>query len=185
MPPSPPNSLFFLWRWQKWATSTSHSLLRSQTGGILQFSVVVNEILCQKASSLRLNVRPPDRRGRWCRLTLLAMVNAGTIKHKVLQGTTIWERMSGPRRVIKLIIAQVSPKIMNAIDFEGSPCTFLRHSFPASSANWSNSTCRNVYRNGCWKHTGDASVTCHASIRQLAIVLISQCPVRKQDFTIQ
>lgn len=134
---------------EMWTTSTSHSLLRSQTGGILQFSVVVDEILCQKASSLRLNVRPPDRRGRWCRLTLLAMVNAGTIKHKVLQGTTISERMWGPRRVIKLILAQVSPKIMNAIDFEGSPCTFLRHSFPVSSANWPNSTCWNVYRNGC------------------------------------
>lgn len=130
---------------EMWTASTSCSLLCSQTGGILQFSVVIDEILCQKASSLRLNVRPREGRGRWCRLTWLATVNAGTIKHKVPQEKTIWDQIIGPRRVIKLKRTQVSPKIMKAVDFEGSLCTFLQHSFPASSANRPNSTCSNVY----------------------------------------
>ena len=112
-----------------WTASASPSLLCIQTGAILQFSVAVDEILSSKASSLRLNVRPHDSQGRRCRLTCLATVNAGTIKHKVPQGTTIWEQMSGPRRVIRLILHQVRPKIIKAVNVEGSPCTsFLQHS---------------------------------------------------------
>lgn len=187
-PPQPTKQPFlFVDLAEMWTASTSHSLLCSQIGGILQFNVVIDESFCQKASSLRLNVRPCDRRGKWCRLTWLT-VNAGAIiKHTVLQGTTIWEQVSGPRRVVKLLLTQVSPKIMKAINLEESLCTFLQHSFPASSANQPNSTCSNVSTNGCDgnTHTCDTSVTYHPGISQLVIVLRSQCPVRKQNFTAQ
>lgn len=65
LPPSPLNSVFFSQRWQK----NGINLTWSQTGGILEFSVVVDEVVCQKASSLGPNVRPRDRRGRWRGLT--------------------------------------------------------------------------------------------------------------------